>query len=384
MKRVFFIAIVLSLFVGGLASQSLVRLKLNDKLTKVPGDVVPKTLVVYFSYSGQTEYVAQRLALYTGADLCRIETAEPYPKDNDLLVARAKKELESKEPIKLVDNNLKLKEYDVVFIGSPVWCGQWNMAALQFAADKRLEGKIVIPFLTAGRDNEQLLNNIVKYAINAKIMRGFCVFGDQLKKEKEVDDIILNCLKRNNLIMAERFGEALFTDMAVLKSVKIMQTKYPKITLCDIYKSYYQDAFGPGHMILSKTEAKKAIKKELNMSSGATVGYEPTGALGRYTRVDLAYIKEKKIKIDDYLDLVMSGVTDNTGKDMKEWEREWNFVMSVIERYGVKIDGYNDDKKVIMDMWNEGKYVMHHSRIFNEQYNPHYRLVPTSAVKYLR
>ena len=381
MKRVFTFAVAL-LFIGSLSAQFAIPVKVHDNQIDVKS-VVPRVLVAYFSYSGQTEYVAQRLAMYAGADLYRIEVAEPYPEDKDLLVARAKKEVESKEMVKLAGKEVDLGKYDVVFIGSPVWCGQWNMAALNFASDRRLDGKRVIPFLTAGRDNTRLLDNIREFAKTSDVIGGFCLSGDQLKKENEVDMVIFDCLKRNKLAHKISFGNVAFTDMAVLKSIENMLARYPKITLCDIYKSYYQDAFGPGHMIPSVSAAKKAIKDELKMSNGKTVGCEPTGALGRYTRVDLAYIKEKKINIDDYVDLVMSGVTDNSDKDMKEWEREWNFVISVIERYGIKIEGYDKDRETIMNMWKNGNYVMHHSRIFNESYNPHYRLIPTDAVRSL-
>ena len=71
---------------------------------------------------------------------------------------------------------------------------------------------------------------------------------------------------------------------------------YPKSTLCDIYKSFFQDRFGPGHLISDTTIAGLYLRKELStMTESLTPDYEPTGCEGNFYRVNLSVIKEGKV-----------------------------------------------------------------------------------------
>ena len=114
-----------------------------------------KTLVVYYSATGNTENVANMIAEITGADIFELEPAEPYS-DADLDwtddSSRVVSEYENEDlrDIELVANTVdNWDSYDTVFIGYPIW---WGIAAWPvdgFVEANDFTGKTVIPFCTS-------------------------------------------------------------------------------------------------------------------------------------------------------------------------------------------------------------------------------------------
>ena len=108
-----------------------------------------KILVAYFSYQGHTERVAQEIASQTGGDLFAIRPATPYPGYDECLdVAKAEKNNNARPAIDgRVEN---MADYDVVFVGYPIWWYDAPMIVLTFLEDYDFSGKTVIPFATSG------------------------------------------------------------------------------------------------------------------------------------------------------------------------------------------------------------------------------------------
>ena len=129
---------ILSLLTGTLVS------------TTVANSVNAKTLVAYFTLSGNTEKAAKKIQEQTGADLYQIELVTPYPSEYKEQTKLAKEELQRGylPPIKELPANIK--DYDVVFVGSPVWWGTVATPVRTFLSSGVLAGKTVIPFVTHG------------------------------------------------------------------------------------------------------------------------------------------------------------------------------------------------------------------------------------------
>lgn len=114
-----------------------------------------KTLVVYYSASGNTKDVAEKIAKITEADLFEIEPVEPYTDDDldwtddDSRVSREHDD-ESLRDVELVSTTVdNWGSYDTVYIGYPIW---WGIAAWpvdNFVKENDFTGKTVIPFCTA-------------------------------------------------------------------------------------------------------------------------------------------------------------------------------------------------------------------------------------------
>ena len=93
-----------------------------------------KTLVAYFTLSGNTEKAAKIVAEETGADLYKIELVTPYPAEYKAQTELAKKELADGTLPAIKPWPENIDEYDVVFIGSPVWWGTMSTPVRTFLA----------------------------------------------------------------------------------------------------------------------------------------------------------------------------------------------------------------------------------------------------------
>lgn len=114
-----------------------------------------KTLVVYFSATGNTERVAEMIAETTGGDLFELEPADPYT-DEDLNYndenSRVSQEYadESLRNVELVAATMEgFDEYENVFVGYPVWWGIAAWPVNTFIEANDFTGKTVIPFCTS-------------------------------------------------------------------------------------------------------------------------------------------------------------------------------------------------------------------------------------------
>lgn len=114
-----------------------------------------KTLVVYYSASGNTEGVAQEIAAAAGADLFAITPAEPYTSDDlnwsdDNSRVSREHEDESLRDVPLTTTTVEnWDEYDTVFLGYPIWWGIAAWPVNNFVKDNDFTGKTVIPFATS-------------------------------------------------------------------------------------------------------------------------------------------------------------------------------------------------------------------------------------------
>ena len=111
-----------------------------------------KTLVAYFSATGTTQRVSERIVDITGADVYRIEAADPYAdnpyNDSDRIQHEAYNDLRP-GVANLPDASI-IAQYDTIFVGSPIWWHQPAMVVCTFLEAYDLSGKTIIPFFTYG------------------------------------------------------------------------------------------------------------------------------------------------------------------------------------------------------------------------------------------
>lgn len=113
-----------------------------------------KALVAYFSASGVTEQVAEKLASAAHADCFRIQPKIAYTKaDLDWTNKSSRSSVEMSDPAsrpEIVNENLDVSSYDAIFIGFPIW---WYVAPTiinTFLESFDLSGKTIVPFATSG------------------------------------------------------------------------------------------------------------------------------------------------------------------------------------------------------------------------------------------
>ena len=113
-----------------------------------------KNLVAFFSASGVTENVAKLLAVATNADLFQIKPEVPYTKaDLNWQDENSRSSIEMKNKSSrpaIAEGNAKVEEYDVIFLGFPIW---WYVAPTiinTFLESYNFAGKTIILFATSG------------------------------------------------------------------------------------------------------------------------------------------------------------------------------------------------------------------------------------------
>ena len=114
-----------------------------------------KTLVVYYSATGNTEAVAQTIADTAGADLFELEASDPYTDedldwtDDNSRVTQEYEDTSLRDVELTADTVENWEEYDTVFIGYPIWWGIAAWPVNDFIQANDFTGKTVIPFATS-------------------------------------------------------------------------------------------------------------------------------------------------------------------------------------------------------------------------------------------
>ena len=133
---------------------------------KKENNEMKKTLVAYFSASGVTRGVAKQLAEVAGADLHEIKPAQPYT-DADLdwrdKQSRSSIEMQDKNSRPAITDKLQnMQEYDVVYVGFPIWWYTCPTIINTFMEAYDFQGKTVIPFATSGGSSIKKANADLK------------------------------------------------------------------------------------------------------------------------------------------------------------------------------------------------------------------------------
>ena len=141
-------------------------------------------LVVYFSRSGNTESVAERIAERTGADVFEIVTVQDYPEDYNELLDFARNEQRENARPELAEHIEDMDIYDVIFLGYPNWWGDMPMPLYSFLDEYDLSGKTIMPFVTSGGSGfSRTIRSIEDAEPDATVLEGLSI------RDRRVDDI---------------------------------------------------------------------------------------------------------------------------------------------------------------------------------------------------
>ena len=139
-----------------------------ETVPAVPATAGKDTLVVYFSATGTTKAVAEKIAAITDADLYEIQAAQPYT-DADLnwhdSSSRTTKEQNDKNARPEIGSEaVSLTGYTTIYIGYPIWWGEEPRILDTFVEAYDFDGITLIPFCTSsssgiGRSGQNLADN---------------------------------------------------------------------------------------------------------------------------------------------------------------------------------------------------------------------------------
>ncbi|MBE6451721.1 MAG: hypothetical protein E7016_07165 [Alphaproteobacteria bacterium] len=199
----YILAIIVLMLIVGLVTGGVHLYKVGQKNKKdlasyINGEIkynnnLGKTLVVYYSLSGNTESIAQNIAQKTNADVFKIETKEQI-KQNPSFYLKIKKQLSEKKYPELNAEMPDFANYDTIFVGFPVWWYTIATPVLSFLQQADFAGKKVVPFSTQGSNYGTSFTDFKANAKNAQISEGQAFNNLDKKYDKAVDNKINNWL----------------------------------------------------------------------------------------------------------------------------------------------------------------------------------------------
>ena len=145
-----------------------------------------KTLVVYYSLSGNTKQIAENIAAKTNADVFEIKTTEPM-QEGVKFHLEIKQQLKSKEYPSIQENLPDSNDYDTIFVGFPVWWYTIATPVLAFLQKADFKNKKVVPFSTQGSNYGTSFADFNAMAKNAKIGKEQSFNNVGKKYDKAVD-----------------------------------------------------------------------------------------------------------------------------------------------------------------------------------------------------
>lgn len=137
-----------------------------------------KILIAYFSHSGHTMAVAEKIQSVVGGDLFEIEPVNPYKGDYNELVEQGKYEKQHNIFPELKDDGY-VSDYDTIYVGTPVWWYTMASPVKTFLANNNFAGKTIKPFCTHGGGGaSETYTDMQKLAPDATVSEGFTSYED--------------------------------------------------------------------------------------------------------------------------------------------------------------------------------------------------------------
>ena len=156
--------------------------------------------------------------------------------------------------------------------------------------------------------------------------------------------------------------------------------KFPESQLQDVYKSCFQDVYGPGHIIKDSVTCAGFIMEEMSeidVSDKRFPTYEYTGVEGNYVRVNLRVLKEGKMEVGHLVKLMMESARQAKKMPLYDWRGQWERIVTVLRGFdkSIRPHHFDEDEASIEGLFNSSEVNCHHSQRFKEAYAPHYRIV---------
>ena len=165
-----------NLFILLLAALGLVACTSQQKGEEAAAQQAAKALVLYYSQTGTTRTVAEQIQQQLGADIEAIEVEVPYDGDYAQTIERCGKEMAAGESPVVKPLQANLADYDIIFLGYPVWYGTYCQPIAGLVKAVSFEGKKVVTFCTFGSGGLQASTKNLQAALpQAEVVEGYGV-----------------------------------------------------------------------------------------------------------------------------------------------------------------------------------------------------------------
>lgn len=153
----------------------------------IQADDCLKRLVVYYSRTGNTKFVADKIAQNLKADLCEILDKKNR---NGKLVFLTGGYAAFREKLTTIEAAKSIDDYESIIIGSPIWAGKITPAIRTFVTQNDFSRKKLALFITMGRNKTRKALSNFKKAIEPHIPIAELALTDDLKNLEDVEEKI--------------------------------------------------------------------------------------------------------------------------------------------------------------------------------------------------
>lgn len=156
-----------------------------------------KTLVLYYSYGGNTKRIAKLIQNKLNCDILEIETIVPYTGNYNSIVEQGQREVNIGYMPEIKTMDIDINSYDKIILGSPVWWYTFAPAMKTFLYQNDLSSKNIYPFATNGGWIGHTFSDFEKECKGANVHHGLNVRFEEDKlitSEKNISDW-LNSIK---------------------------------------------------------------------------------------------------------------------------------------------------------------------------------------------
>ena len=171
------------------------------------------------------------------------------------------------------------------------------------------------------------------------------------------------------------------------KIIKLINSEYelhPKSQLIDYYKLFFQGTFGPGHIILNSSDAKKYLKIELEKSSIFEEQiFQNISYINNYYRVNLNVINKGLITFNDFFNTFLSSIKVKHKITFSEWSENWKNIEKQVFKLKIPLTNIELQSNQLWEIIKIQKLVSH-SKIYRKTYSPHYRLFSTEQLQRIK
>lgn len=145
-----------------------------------------RTLVAWFSRSGNTRVIAGQIARSLQAARFEIEPAQPYPDDYFETVEQASRETDSGHEPQLAAMVEGIGSYETIYLGFPIWGTTAPPVVRSFLSSHDVSGKFVVPFIThGGYGTGNSLDVVADHAPQARLVEGLVMERPQERQTIE-------------------------------------------------------------------------------------------------------------------------------------------------------------------------------------------------------
>lgn len=149
----------------------------------------PKILVIYYSQTGTTKAVAEEIQKQLGADIEAVECEVPYDGDFNQTIQRCQEEMADNEVSAVKPLNANLGEYDLIFLGYPVWFGTYALPIGGLLHSQSFEGMKVVTFCTFGSGGLETSTKALQEALpETEVTMGYGIRTARIGKVAEEVD----------------------------------------------------------------------------------------------------------------------------------------------------------------------------------------------------